>query len=74
MDIVIKKAKETPGVTKYNITEYDEKKCKPPKGLSKISSERITFTMEAEIHSKEIPSGYAAISLVSLFKINIYSF
>jgi len=42
--MVIKKAKETPGVQKYNVTEYDEVKCKPPKGLSKISSERITFT------------------------------
>jgi len=44
IDLVIKKAKETPGVQKYNVTEYDEVKCKPPKGLSKISSERITFT------------------------------
>ena len=70
MDIVIKKAKETPGVSKYNATEYDEKKCRPPKGLSKISSDRITFTMEAEIHSKEIPSVYEAIPLVSNY-INI---
>jgi hypothetical protein len=57
-DYLIKKAKEVPGVSKYDITEYDEKKCKPPRGISKIKSERITFTMEAEIRSKEIPSPY----------------
>jgi hypothetical protein len=55
------------------VTGYDEVKCKPPKGLSKVSSERITFTMEAEIHSKEIPPGYEAIPIVSLhFKIEYF--
>ena len=46
IDQVIAKAKETPGVGKYDSETYDEKRKKPPHGLFQTKTEKYTVTEE----------------------------
>lgn len=60
-----KEGKKNPGVGKYQTELYDEKRNKPPKGLHKVSQERITLVDEARAHGKSIPDKYNEVPLVS---------
>ena len=62
-----KEGKKNPGVGKYQTTNWDEKKNRPPKGLHKTSQERITMTDEAKVHGKSIPDKYNDVPLVSIY-------
>lgn len=36
MDDIINDSKKKPGVGKYQTEEYDDKRCKPPRGIFKV--------------------------------------
>jgi hypothetical protein len=38
---IAKDSKKSPGIGKYNITDFDERRVKPPKGLHKLTAERV---------------------------------
>lgn len=63
---VVKDAKKTPGIGKYETTKYDEKYCKPARGLHKATVERITVIDEARNHGKSIPDKYPEVELNSI--------
>lgn len=46
MDYIIADSKKVPGVGKYQNWEYDEKRCRPPRGISKVTVEKITTADE----------------------------
>ena len=62
---IIKDAKKTPGTGKYETTNFDEKRIKPPRGIHKASVERFTVLDEAAVHGKSIPDKYNDVPLVS---------
>jgi hypothetical protein len=66
MDEVIKTAKKTPGVCKYNITSYDEKMNKKPKGNFKLSEPRVLPTEETMAIKMEIPAFYNPVTHYSI--------
>ena len=55
MDFVIKAAKETPGVGRYDNTNYDEKYSKPPKGGQSDKTDKYNFFDECKYISKISP-------------------
>ena len=67
MTITMQSAKKIPGIGQYETTKFDELKIKPPKGLSKVSMERVTPLEEVMLIGKESPSScsYEPVKLVS---------
>lgn len=63
INTIVKDAKKTPGTGKYETTRFDEKYCRPPRGLHKASVERITVLEEAQIHGRSIPDKYPEVEL-----------
>lgn len=59
---IVKEAKNSPGIGKYNVTEYDEKKCKPPRGLFKVKSEKFTVSEEIMFAAKGKPGFYPEVN------------
>lgn len=64
---ICKAAKETPGTGRYDNMNFDEKYERPPKGIHKVSQERVTIMDEAQTHGKLIPDKYNDVELVSFF-------
>ena len=69
---IIKDAKKTPGTGKYETTQFDEKRIKPPRGIHKASVERFTVLDEAAVHGKSIPDKYNDVPLVSIVVSFLY--
>ena len=44
LDEIVKTGKNSPGVGKYNVSEFFEKRVKPPRGYAKASEQKITNT------------------------------
>jgi len=64
IDDIIKAAKVTPGIGKYNLYDFDEKRVKPAKGkMSK--DEKFTIYDEMLFLGKGKPKMYEPIELVS---------
>ena len=57
------KSKHSPGVGKYDVVGFDEKRNKPPKGNYKLTSMRVLPTDEMQTIAKESPSHYNAVPL-----------
>ena len=63
MDFVIKAAKDTPGVGRYDNTNYDEKYSKPPKGGQSDKTDKYNFFDECKYISKISPKQHDSIDL-----------
>ena len=46
IDSLIAEGKKCPGVGKYQTTEFDEKRNRQPRGISKVTEDRITVADE----------------------------
>jgi len=62
-DKLQKEEKEKPGVGKYETTAFYEKRIKPPRGLHKVSMERISTVDEVQWHAKQIPDKYPDVPM-----------
>ena len=68
IDTVIEQSKGKVGVGKYEIYDYDEKRIKPPKGVSiNKADDKYTHFDECMYVSKFVPSFYNQVPLVSYF-------
>ena len=67
--MIIAENKHKPGVGKYNITEYDEKRIKPAKGTYTQKEDRVSSIDEALFLGKKKPGTYEAAKLVSIILI-----
>ena len=65
----IKESSKLPGVARYKIDTYDEARCKPPRGYSKVKDEKYSKTDEAVYASKLVPFHINDTNMVSLLKI-----
>lgn len=59
-DDIVKHAKSTPGIGKYDVTKYDEKVNKKCRAAYNLKDERIYPTDEAMYIAKKMPSSMAA--------------
>ena len=65
MTITMENSKKVPGIGQYETTKFDDLKNRPPKGLSKVSMDRITPLEEVMLIAKESP-GSASYDPVKL--------
>mmetsp|Transcript_5481 Transcript_5481/g.9290 ORF Transcript_5481/g.9290 Transcript_5481/m.9290 type:complete len:268 (-) Transcript_5481:147-950(-) len=65
---VMKESKASPGVGKYEITAFDEKRNKRPNASYKQSQPRIYPSDEAMYISSQIPGSYPAVKLDTIKK------
>lgn len=63
---LMKNAKVTPGIGKYDPYTYDERKLKPPKGCTTLKEEKISHTECVMYEGKSKPGFKDPIDLVSL--------
>ena len=66
IDEVIKDAKKTPGVGKYERFDFDEKRIKPARGLSKSSMDKYNLFDEKIYISSKSPSFHNQVEIVSI--------
>jgi hypothetical protein len=69
IQMIVADNKFVPGIGKYNITEFDEKRIKPPKGTYTQKEDRVSSIDEALFLGKKKPGIYEAAKLVSFFLI-----
>ncbi len=70
---VIKKAKLTPASNFYDKTQFDEKRMKPPRGYAhNMQTLKYSFIDEAIFLSKQSPSFYDPVKLVSFQQLTIF--
>lgn len=67
LDEIIKDSKAKPGLGKYETMEYDEKRCRDPRGICKIQGPKITMAEEMINVGKSQPIiHYEYVAMVSL--------
>lgn len=53
--MIVADNKSVPGIGKYNVTEFDEKRCKPPKGTYLMKEDRVSVIDEVLYLGKKKP-------------------
>lgn len=65
IQLIVNQHKHVPGIGRYNVAEYDEKRCKPPKGTYLQKEEKWSEIDEVLFLGKKKPGQYEAVKLVS---------
>ena len=67
IDALMNESKKSAGPAKYDTTFFDEKRVKPARGVAKQNQSKFTMTDECIERSKQTPSFYNPIHIVSIF-------